>query len=483
VTNFSAYDNLGEEPRKHWHVVISRLLNYSIITTVIHSAASPKQLCQSEDMSSPAPLIHQNSTDIDAWPLKTSSKLIVVAIIGAGYVGEHLIEVFSSAFQIIGYDVSASRIELLRSKYLHHDNVKFSNDERDLKDASHFLVCVPTTLEINGRVDSSHVRSAIGMLHRYVSDTSVVVIESTVAVGMTREFLGPLAKSHGIFAGMSPEARKHSRLNDGVILTSQQRIDPGRVEPPAKSIPKVVSGLDDISPGSSSAITRLYKAVFDTVIPVSKPEVAEMSKLYENCQRTLTIAYANEMADACLEIGIDPFEVANTSASKPFGYLPMYPSLGIGGHCIPVNPVYFMSTCDLPLLQQAHERMMTRPTRIASRLLTSILEDAHEKHGATHQPSLLVVGMGFKAGQSDLSHSPGLQLLNFMRQSGEVDLTFCDPYVEQESIPEIPRLEDSLWKHEILNTFSAIVVAVKQPTLDYGILETLKDVRIEVWQR
>jgi len=124
-------------------------------------------------------------------------------------------EVFSSAFQIIGYDVSPSRIEHLRSKYSGLEHVKFSDEEKDLKDACHFLVCVPTALGLNGKVDSSHVRSAIKMLHRYVSNTSIVVMESTVAVGMTREFLGPLARSHGILAGMSPEVRKHYRLRTG----------------------------------------------------------------------------------------------------------------------------------------------------------------------------------------------------------------------------------------------------------------------------
>jgi nucleotide sugar dehydrogenase len=223
--------------------------------------------------------------------------------------------------------------------------------------------------------------------------------------------------------------------------------------------------------------------VFDTVIPVSKPEVAEMSKLYENCQRTIAIAYANEMADACQGLGIDPFEVAHTAASKPFGYLPMYPSLGIGGHCIPVNPVYFMSTCNLPLLQQAHERTMSRPSRIASQLLASLLDEGHRKHGATHRPSLLVVGVGFKRGQSDLSNSPGLQLLNYMRQSGEVDPMYCDPLVNQDEIPEVPKLDENLWKLDVLKTFDAIVVAVKQPGLDYKVLDTLSDVRIEVWNR
>ncbi|EUC29296.1 hypothetical protein COCCADRAFT_106923 [Bipolaris zeicola 26-R-13] len=389
-----------------------------------------------------------------------------IAIIGVGYVGEHLMEVFSSAFPIVAYDISASRIDNLRLKYSEKHNVKFSTDSRDFQTASHFLLCVPTSLSLTGGVDSSHIRSAVDMLYPYVKANSIVVVESTVAVGMTRQLLGPLVKARGIFGGMSPE-----------------RIDPGRVEPPPKSIPKVVSGLDDVAPGSLAAITRLYETVFDTVIPVSKPEVAEMSKLYENCQRTIAIAYANEMADACKELGIDPFEVAHTSATKPFGYLPMYPSLGIGGHCIPVNPTYLMSTCKLPLLQQAHERMMTRPSRIASHLLELILEESYHKHGEAHRPRVLVVGIGFKVGQSDMSHSPGLQLLNYLRQSGEVDLMFCDPLVSQGSLPGVPKLENSCWELEVLKTFDAIVVAVKQPPLDYEILKCLSGVRVEVWQK
>jgi hypothetical protein len=161
-------------------------------------------------MTSPASETPELSPDTMQLPLGTCGKPTMIAVIGVGYVGEHLVRVFSSAFRIIAYDVSASRTELLRSKYLHLENVKFSNDKKDLKDASHFLICVPTTLGLNGKVDTSHVRSAIDMLRCYVNDTSIVVMESTVAVGMTREFLGPLAKSHGIFAGMSPEVSKHS---------------------------------------------------------------------------------------------------------------------------------------------------------------------------------------------------------------------------------------------------------------------------------
>jgi UDP-N-acetyl-D-mannosaminuronate dehydrogenase len=159
-------------------------------------------------MFSATPITIRNSAENPGSPSRKSNKPIVIAIIGVGYVGEHLMEVFSSAFQVIGYDVSASRIRELRLKHSRMDHVIFSNDERDLKDASHFLVCVPTSLGLNCEFDSSHVRSAINMLHRYVRDNSIVVIESTVAVGMTRKLLGPLAQSHGVLAGMSPEVRK-----------------------------------------------------------------------------------------------------------------------------------------------------------------------------------------------------------------------------------------------------------------------------------
>lgn len=207
-----------------------------------------------------------------------------------------------------------------------------------------------------------------------------------------------------------------------------------------------------------------------------------MVKLYENCQRTVAIAYANEMADACIPFGIDPFEVAKTAATKPFGYLPIFPSLGIGGHCIPVNPTYFMSTCNLPLLQQAHKSMSTRPSRIASQLLSSLLDDNDRLHGASSRPRVLVVGVGFKAGQSDLVNSPGVQLLNFIWSSGEVDVMFCDPLVDQAAIPGIPKLKDMAWRRETLESFNAIVVSVKQPGLDYSILEGINGVKVDLWK-
>lgn len=177
------------------------------------------------------PMSSQSSAHIHDGQSTEHDLSFIVAIIGVGYVGEHLMEVFSSAFKIIAYDVSASRVERLRLKHPQKENVIFSNDERDLANASHFLVCVPTTLGLNGQVDSSHVRSAIDMLQRYATNESIVVIESTVAVGMTRELLGPLAASHGILAGMSPEVSNDSsrREREHCLTPRRESIPAGRI--------------------------------------------------------------------------------------------------------------------------------------------------------------------------------------------------------------------------------------------------------------
>lgn len=215
-----------------------------------------------------------------------------------------------------------------------------------------------------------------------------------------------------------------------------------------RAIPKVVAGLDE---ASLSAIVRLYTPVFGTLVQVSRPEVAEMMKLYENCQRMVNIAFANEMADACLLHSIDPFEVSRAAATKPFGYMPFTPSAGVGGHCIPVNPYYLLSNCDFPLLKTATEKMGARPAEIAQRVIKRLFSvDLKRKAASTsntdpsnsNRPRVLVVGVSFKAGQSILSNSPGLGLLTNLARSGKVETMFADSLVNQEAVPHIRRLAD-----------------------------------------
>ncbi|KAF5020366.1 hypothetical protein F66182_7615 [Fusarium sp. NRRL 66182] len=383
----------------------------------------------------------------------------VIAVIGVGYVGKHLVASFSSRYQVIGFDVSAKRIGHLSVEYEDNENVHLSRDSQHLCRATHFLIAVPTLLRPDKTIDSSYLGDALKTVGAIARPGSTVVIESSVAVGMTRQLLGPLAASRRFFAGMSPE-----------------RVDPGRVEPPVRSIPKIISGLDDIIPGSLSAISRVYSTIFNTVVPVSKPEVAEMMKLYENCQRMVCIAYANEMADACIPHGIDPYEVCKAASTKPFGYMPYAPGVGVGGHCIPVNPFYLLSNSHFPLLECAARAMHSRPSRLADRMLKSFRQTITGRI-----PRVLVVGVGFKAGQSQIDNSPGAELVRRLAVSLEVEVCWADSLVKQEAFPQVRRLANQDWRREALETFDTIVVASRQPGLDCGVLDQLQHVEIERW--
>jgi UDP-N-acetyl-D-mannosaminuronate dehydrogenase len=395
------------------------------------------------------------------------------------------------------------------------DRVTFTLDPMDLTKATHFLVSVPTLLLSDKTIDTTYIRSALTSIALYARPGSTVVIESSVAVGMTRRLVGPMAKQRSYFAGMSPEV---SGLPEMIIRENsdpmEQRVDPGRTEPAMKAIPKIVSGLDDEVPGSLDAIMKLYSRIFDTVVPVANPETAEMTKLYENCQRMINIAYTNEMADACAAHGIDPFEVCEAAATKPFGYIPFTPGLGVGGHCIPVNPYYLMANNSFPLLQAATEKMWQRPTEIGQRVIDALLKTS-VKDTSQNQPSskksdsetkvslgdqdghltlsksepmlqaprhrVLVVGVGFKAGQSTISSSPGQQLIQKLADSGVVDVAWADALVEQSAIPHIPRLSMDHWRREELEEFEMIIVAFRQTGMDFGLLKELSKVKIEMW--
>ncbi|KAK1452788.1 nucleotide sugar dehydrogenase [Colletotrichum cuscutae] len=361
----------------------------------------------------------------DLSPVVDPNDQPLVAVIGVGYVGTHLVESFSAHYDVLGFDELPS------------ERIRFTTSKTDLHEATHFLISVPTLLKADKSIDTSNSTRTTGF-HR-----------------MTRSLLGPVATAH--------------------------RVDPGRIEPPCHAIPKIVSGLDDEIPGSLASVMRLYNQVFDRLVPVSRTEVAEMMKLYENCQRMMCIAFANEMADACIPHGIDPYEVAAAAASKPFGYMPYTPSLGVGGHCIPVNPYYLLSNSAFPLLEAAAEKMNARPAAIARRAIDSLTRDA--KAGAASalvRPRVLVVGVGFKAGQSVLSNSPGVDLVKAFVRSGEVDVMYADPLVKQSAVPVAPRLADEKWNKETLETFDMIIVAFRQHGLDFGIMDELRGVKVEI---
>lgn len=373
----------------------------------------------------------------------------IVAIIGVGYVGEMLATEFATAYETIGFDVSPERIQALKEQYKTIPSLELTNDESQLSRASHFLISVPTLLRSDKTVDSTHLLKAIETVTSYAKPGSTIVIESSVSVGMTRALIGHLLPTY--HCGMSPE-----------------RVDPGRTVPAAHTIPKVLSGM---TPGCLESIQSLYSRVFDTIVPVSSPEVAEMTKLYENCYRMINIAYVNEIADACDEQGIDAKEVISAASSKPFGFQAFQPGVGVGGHCIPVNPFYLMANNKLPLLQKATSRMCARPDKLALKFIKSIKLKSRR---VGRKPRIMIIGVGFKPGQSTLSGSPALQFARAIKKKGCADLAFYDPFVAQKDVPWMRKIKDKEFSVKKLDAnFDGVAVCMKQHRVDFDVLAKL----------
>lgn len=360
-----------------------------------------------------------------------------VCIIGVGYVGEHLVDVFSKKYNVIGYDISPKRVVEMRKRFSTKKNVIIQSTLDNMHTCDVFCVAVPTLLNTskNG-IDTSYILSAAKTIETVAKSGAVVVIESSVAVGMTREIMGHFRTERSLYIGFSPE-----------------RVDPGRVEPSADKIPKIISGIDK---ESLDKINEIYSSVFDTVVTVSSLETAEMCKLYENCFRMINIAYVNEVADNCKQHGIDVYEMVKACSTKPYGYMPFYPSLGVGGHCIPVNPFYLFTNNNMPLLSNATHASLNRP-----------YEKAKEIMNCGH--NILIVGLAFKPGESYTMNSPGLELAKCLKESGR-NVHVYDPLVDKETT-KMQFIDNDKWNVKYIDEhYDAVVVAIKQHDIDFNVL-------------
>lgn len=379
-----------------------------------------------------------------------------ICIIGVGFVGESLLKQFGKVYNSIGFDISEERIRKLRSTFRPYDKVQLTSNAAEISVATHFFVAVPTLLKPDRTVDLGYVETATETVLTHAAPGSCIVIESSVPVGTTRRLLG--AHQHNFHCGMSPE-----------------RIDPGRVSPSAEDIPKLVSAL---TPTALESIISIYSSVYHDVRGVTKPEVAEMTKLYENCYRMINVAYVNEVSDACRTHDIDPYEMINAAASKPFGFQAFYPGLGVGGHCIPVNPYYmFENNKHLPMLEAATKIMINRPRKLARRFHKRVLSSMGRKYALWPgtMPRILVVGIGFKTGQSDISGSPAIVFAEEMSHLGCARLSFYDPLVTKQPFEWLEKLPESKWNaSHIDEKFDGVYISNAQDKMDFSFARSLR---------
>jgi nucleotide sugar dehydrogenase len=395
----------------------------------------------------------------------TSAWTTRICVIGVGYVGRSLLRQFGSVFDCVGFDISEKSIQDARTSLAELDTVTLSTDDSILEGATHYLIAVPTPVRDDQSINLDYVISALQIVIRYARPGCCVVIESSIPVGTTRQLLHEYQEE--LHCGMSPE-----------------RIDPGRAFPTPRQIPKLVAGL---TRRAQKQIMTVYASAYDNVVPVSTPEVAEMTKLYENCFRMVNIAYANEMQEACIPYGIDFHEVVAAAATKPFGFLPFYPGLGVGGHCIPSNACYLLENgTPLPVLERATHLMLQRPHKIARRLHSRCLRNIGGSGGKTTTiptgPRILIIGVAFKAGQSDIQGSPSLAFARTLHELGCRRLAYFDPLVKKPPLPFLDRVPEAQWSAAYLESeFDAVALCVRQVDIDFSTLDNLRNCIVQCY--
>ncbi len=362
---------------------------------------------------------------------KLQDKSARVAVLGLGYVGLPLAVVFAEAgFHVIGIDPDERKVatigrgeshiqdvsSLSVKNLVHNQKLEATTDFSVLSNVEAVSICVPTPLRKTGDPDLSFILDATDQLARYIHPGMVVVLESTTYPGTTREILLPrLEQQNGV------------RVGENFFLAfSPERVDPGRTDWTTYNTPKVVGG---ITSACTEVASHWYRQALQTVVSVSSAEVAEMAKLLENTFRMINIGMVNEMAIMCDRLGIDVWEVIDAAATKPFGFMKFTPGPGLGGHCIPIDPLYLSWKLRALKYTARFIELASEINTNMPRYVVGKVQDALNEHGKPLKDSrVLVLGAAYKADIDDLRESPALDVIGLLYQKG-AQVSYHDPYI------------------------------------------------------
>lgn len=368
-----------------------------------------------------------------------------VSIVGLGYVGLPLTIAFAEKkIKVIGIDKDSNKIDMLRRGKSYIEDISnqelkvnlgyfcLTTDFSILSSVNNVIICVPTPLNKTRDPDISYIVSAANDVAKYLHEGMLIVLESTTYPGTTEEVLKSIFEKSGLKVG-----------RDFSLAFSPERIDPGNKSFNVKNTPKVVGG---VTKKCAERAVELYSAIIEKVVPVSSPAAAEAVKLLENTFRSVNIALVNEVAQLCHRMGIDVWEVIDAAGTKPFGFMPFYPGPGIGGHCIPVDPLYLSWKAKLfnfrtRFIELADEINSKMPEYVVYRLFETLNEAGKSIRGA----KILVLGVSYKKDVGDIRESPALEVIRLILEKGG-EIIYNDPYV-----PEFNLLEKTWRSVEIDN--------------------------------
>ena len=351
-----------------------------------------------------------------------------ISVIGQGYVGLPLaLAACEAGFTVVGIDNNVIKIKELQSgnsdiedvrsinisRYLKSDKYNPTLEYNEVSNSSIILICVPTQLTENNSIDLSAIEGAAKEVSKYLKKNSLVILESTVGPGTTRDFLVPILERG---SGLSKE--------DFHVAFSPERIDPLNKNWNIKNTPKIVAGLTE---KSKVMAVDFYSKFIENVISVESLEVAETAKLLENSFRLINISFINEISIFCEKLGIDINHVINAAATKPYGFMPFYPSVGVGGHCIPVDPVYLANKADQIGIET---RFIDLAVQINKEMPGYFVGRADEKLVGLKLKKLVVVGVSYKPNVADVRETPVDVLVKGLSERG-ADVSWHDDLVKE----------------------------------------------------
>ncbi|MFN5058872.1 MAG: nucleotide sugar dehydrogenase [Chloroflexota bacterium] len=394
-----------------------------------------------------------------------------IGIIGVGYVGLPLAVVFAEAgFRVTGFDLSADRAATINNGISYIEDIPSSTlanlvnqglidattDMSRLKDMDAISVCVPTPLSKTRDPDMSAVLQAASDIANNLRPGQLIVLESTTYPGTTREIFLPRIQERGFQIG-----------HDVFLTFSPERVDPGRTDWTTQNTPKIMGG---ITPACLDVGRALYESAIKRIVPVSSPEAAEMAKLLENTFRAVNIGLVNEVQLMCDRLGLNAWEVIEAAATKPFGFMKFTPGPGLGGHCIPIDPLYLswkLKTLDYTarFIELASEVNTSMPRYWVQKVADALNDQSKAIRGST----VLVLGVAYKKDVSDVRESPALDIIHLLREKG-ARVTFHDPHVASIRI-DGERLHGITDLTDALRTSDCVIIATDHSSYDWALVK------------
>jgi UDP-N-acetyl-D-glucosamine dehydrogenase len=416
--------------------------------------------------------------DTDTFLAKVRTRELLIGVIGLGYVGLPLTLLFSDqTFRVAGFDVDQRKIDLLSqgTSYIYRilpeeiaaaRSAGFSAtaDFTRLSQMDAIIICVPTPLNDHHAPDISYIESTAHSIAPNLRPGQLIVLESTTYPGTTEEILIPILENENRL-GLKAAREESTREHVFHVAFSPEREDPGNTQIARRDIPKVIGGVESLATRRAGA---LYNTIFDHVVPVSSPAVAEMTKLLENIYRCVNIALVNELKLLCLRMGINIFEVIQAASTKPFGFQAFQPGPGIGGHCIPIDPFYLSWKAKefdfhTRFIELAGEVNLSMPYHVVA----SVAQAMNQQKRALNGAKVLVLGLAYKKDVDDLRESPSLTIIELLRKEG-ADVSYNDPFFPTVGRGRKYDLSMASTPLSDLDEFDCVLIATNHSTYNYS---------------